>query len=67
MFLWIKSSLQLFFEKTRSRYLFSPDKLSIVLHTYFAHRVKVLIVVASCDIGLWDDSSSVLSVCFSFP
>ena len=39
-------------EKTRSRYLFSSDKLSIVLHSNFAHRVKVLIVVALCDIGL---------------
>ena len=52
MFRWIKSSLQSFFEKTRSRYLFSSDKLSIVLHSNFAHRVKVLIVVALCDIGL---------------
>ena len=52
MFRWIKSSLQLFFEKTRSRYFFSSDKLSIVLHSNFAHRVTVLIVVALCDIGL---------------
>ena len=52
MFRWIKSSLQLFFEKTRSMYLFSSDKLPIVLHSNFAYRVKVLIVVALCDIGL---------------
>ena len=33
MFRRMKSSLKLFFEKTRSRYLFSSDKLSVVLHT----------------------------------
>ena len=53
----MKSSLKLFFEKTWSRYLFSSDKLSVVLHTRCARRVRVLIVVALCDVGLWDDSS----------
>ena len=33
MFRRMKSSLKLFFEKTRSRHLFSSDKLSVVLHT----------------------------------
>ena len=62
----MKSSLYLLFEKTRSRYLFSSDKLSVVLHTSCARRVKVLIVVALCDVGLKDDSSSNLSACVSF-
>ena len=48
----MKSSLQLFFEKTRSRYLFSSNKLSVVLHTSCARWVRVLIVVAWCDVGL---------------
>ena len=38
--------------KTRSRYLFSSDKLSVVLHTSSAHYVRILIVVAFCDVGL---------------
>ena len=42
-------SLYLFFEKLRSRYLFSSDKLSVVLHTSCARRLSVLIVVALCD------------------
>ena len=62
----MKSSLYLLFEKTRSRYLFSSDKLSVVLHTSCARRVKVLIVVALCDVWLKDDSSSNLSACVSF-
>ena len=45
MFRGMKSSLWLFLEKTRSRYLFSSDKLSVVLHTSCA-------VVALCDVGL---------------
>ena len=52
MLRWMKSSLQFFFEKTRSRYLFSSDKLSVVLHTSCARRVRVLIVVALCDVEL---------------
>ena len=48
---WTKSSSLLFLEKTRSRYWFSSDKLSIVLYTSCARRVRVLIVVALCDVG----------------
>ena len=47
----MKSSLWLFFEKIRLRYLFSSDKLSVVLHTSCARRVRVLIVVALSDVG----------------
>ena len=39
---------------------------AVVLHTSSAHRVRVLIVVALCDVGLLDDSSNNLSVCVSF-
>ena len=53
-------------KKTRLRYLFPSDKLSVVLHTNYARRVRVLIVVALCDVGLQDDSSSNLSVCVGF-
>ena len=42
--------------------MFSSDKLSVVLHTGCVRRVRALIVVALCDVGLWDDSSSNLSV-----
>ena len=66
MLRWMKSSLWLFFEKTRSRYLFSSDKPSVVLHTSSARRVRVLIVVALCDVGLLDDSSNNLSVFVGF-
>ena len=40
--------------KTRRRYLFSSDKLSGVLQTKCscARLVRVLIVVALCDVGL---------------
>ena len=50
-------------EKTRSRHLFSSDKLSVVLHTSCARCVRVLIVVALSDVGVYDDPSSNLSVC----
>ena len=52
MLRWVKSSLKLFFEKIRSRYFFSSDKLSVVSHTTYARRVRVLIVVVLCDVGL---------------
>ena len=52
MLRWTKSSSLLFLEKTRSRYFFTSDKLSIVLYTSCARRVRVLIVVALCDVGL---------------
>ena len=46
-------AIDLFFLKnSRSRYLFSSDKLSVVLHTGNTRRVRVLIVVALCDVGL---------------
>ena len=38
--------------KNTARYLFSSDKLSIVLYTSCARRVRVPIVVALCDVGL---------------
>ena len=38
--------------KNTARYLFSSDKLSIVLYTSWARRVRVPIVVALCDVGL---------------
>ena len=60
------SSLKLFFKKTRSRYLFSLNELSVVLHTSYARLVIVVIVVASCDVRLYDDSSSNPSVCVGF-
>ena len=41
-----------FFSKTRRRYLSSSDKLSGVLQTNYARLVRVLIVVALCDVGL---------------
>ena len=34
--------------------------------TSCARRVKVFIVVTLCEVGLWDDSSSNLSVCVGF-
>ena len=43
---------------TRRMYLFSSDKLSGVLQTSCARLVRVLIVVALCDVGFWDDSFS---------
>ena len=46
------SSLKFFFEKTRSRYLFSLNELSVVLHTSYARLLIVVIVVASCDVRL---------------
>ena len=52
MFRLIKSALQLFFIKTRSRYLFSSRKLSGVSQTSCARLVKVLIVVALCEVEL---------------
>ena len=45
-------SLKFFFEKTRSRYLFSLNELCVVLHTSYARLLKVVIVVASCDVRL---------------
>ena len=39
---------------------------AVVLHTSSARRVRVLIVVALCDVGLLDDSSNNLSVCVGF-
>ena len=33
-----------------------------MLHTGCVRHVRALIVVALCDVGLWDDSSSNLSV-----
>ena len=56
-----------FFGSTLSRYLFSSDKLSVVLHTSCTRRLTILIVVALCDVGLLDDSSSKLSVSVGFP
>ena len=50
MFGQMKLSLKLFLEKTRSRYLFMSDKLSVVLQTNCACLVRVLIVVALCDV-----------------
>ena len=66
MFRRMDSSLKLFFKKTRSRYLFSLNELSVVLHTSYARLVIVVIVVASCDVRLYDDSSSNPSVCVGF-
>ena len=66
MFRRKESSLKLFSEKTRSRYLFSLDELSVVLHTSYTRLVIALIVVASCDVRLYDDSSSNPSVCVGF-
>ena len=39
------------FEKARSRYPFSLEKLFVLSHTSWACLVRVLIVVALCDIG----------------
>ena len=47
----LKSSLLLFLSKTHQRYLFSSNKLSGVLQTSCARLVRVLIVVALCDVG----------------
>ena len=66
MFRRMDSSLKLFFKKTRSRYLFSLNELSVVLHTSYARLVIVVIVVASCEVRLYDDSSSNPSVCVGF-
>ena len=33
-----------------------------MLHTGCVRHVRALIVVALCDVGLWDDSSIILSV-----
>ena len=62
----MKSSLLLFFEKTQKRYLLLSDELSVVLHTSCVHLVRGLIIVALCDVGLKDDSSSDVSVYVSF-
>ena len=40
------------FVKKTSRYLFSSDKLSDVLQTSCARLLRVLIVVALCDVWL---------------
>ena len=42
------------------------QKLSVVLHTSCARRVRVLKIVAFCDVGLKNNSSSNLSVCVGF-
>ena len=42
------------------------DKLLGVLHTRLAHFVKVEMVEALCDVGLYDDKSSSRSVCVGF-
>ena len=39
------------FEKARSRYSFLLEKLFVLSHTSWACLVRVLIVVALCDIG----------------
>ena len=52
MFRRMDWSLKFFFEKTRSRYLFSLNELCVVLHTSYARLLKVVIVVASCDVRL---------------
>ena len=52
MFRRMDSSLKFFFEKTRSRYLFSLNELSVVLHTSYARLLIVVILVASCDVRL---------------
>ena len=52
MFRRMDSSLKLFFEKKRPRYLFSLNELSVVLHTSCARLLIVVIVVASCDVRL---------------
>ena len=46
------SVVVVFHKKTRSRYLFSSRKLSGVSQTSCARLVKVLIVVALCEVGL---------------
>ena len=66
MFRRMDWSLKLFFKKIRSRYLFSLNELSVVLHTSYTRLVIALIVVASCDVRLYDDSSSNPSVCVGF-
>ena len=66
MFRRMDWSLKLFFKKTRSRYLFSLNELSVVLHTSYARLVIFVMVVASCDVRLYDESSSNPSVCVGF-
>ena len=62
MFHQMKSSLSLFFEKIQLRYLFSRDKLSVVLHTSCACCVRVLIVVALYNVRWKEDSSIICSL-----
>ena len=52
MFRRMDWSLKLFFKKTRSRYLFSLNELSVVLHTSYARLVIFVMVVASCEVRL---------------
>ena len=52
MFRRMDWSLKLFLKKTRSRYLFSLNELSVVLHTSYARLVIVVIVVALCEVRL---------------
>ena len=58
--------IKVVFWKNTVRYLFSLDELSVVLHTSYTRLVIALIVVASCDVRLYDDSSSNPSVCVGF-
>ena len=58
--------IKVVFWKNTVRYLFSLDELSVVLHNSYTRLVIALIVVASCDVRLYDDSSSNPSVCVGF-
>ena len=58
--------LLLFYWKTHSRCLVSSDKLSGESQTICARLVTVLLVVALCEVGVYDDWSSSLSICVGF-